>query len=369
MAEVIDEAIKWRFTNPEEYAQRVIEIHADPAREASPTRDGRRPRHRVLVVARSATDRARSWGASTSSTTSPPHALALTDARRLAEERAELLEREERRAQEEMALSRAAHAMASALTPADVHEHLLDKAAALVVRLHQERRAGAPARRDAGGSRPPGASPRSRSGAWATGRRRGGAPGDVQPAPLHLQRHARPTTASPPVSSGRRASARSCTCRSCSATRAYGVLSVNATEPARVRRARAEGDRRAHPPRGERTAERPPVRAGAPHRRDPSAGADRRRAAERGRARAGRPLPGRGRLPGGRRLLQRLAVPDGRLALLVGDVSGKGVEAAGVTAMVRHMAEALSQHRGEPGRAGVRSSTTSCAPGWPTAPW
>jgi serine phosphatase RsbU (regulator of sigma subunit) len=38
----------------------------------------------------------------------------------------------------------------------------------------------------------------------------------------------------------------------------------------------------------------------------------------------------------------------GRLALLVGDVSGKGVEAAGVTAMVRYMTEALSQHRGEP---------------------
>jgi serine phosphatase RsbU (regulator of sigma subunit) len=39
---------------------------------------------------------------------------------------------------------------------------------------------------------------------------------------------------------------------------------------------------------------------------------------------------------------------DGRLALLVGDVSGKGVEAAGVTAMVRYMAEALSQHCPDP---------------------
>ena len=46
---------------------------------------------------------------------------------------------------------------------------------------------------------------------------------------------------------------------------------------------------------------------------------------------------------------------DGRLALLVGDVSGKGVEAAGVTAMVRYMAEALSQHRGEPADAGGRA--------------
>jgi serine phosphatase RsbU (regulator of sigma subunit) len=41
-------------------------------------------------------------------------------------------------------------------------------------------------------------------------------------------------------------------------------------------------------------------------------------------------------------------LPGGRLAILVGDVSGKGVEAAGVTAMVRYMAEALSQHRPEP---------------------
>ncbi len=41
-------------------------------------------------------------------------------------------------------------------------------------------------------------------------------------------------------------------------------------------------------------------------------------------------------------------LPGGRLALLVGDVSGKGVAAAGVTAMVRYMTEALSQHSGEP---------------------
>ena len=36
------------------------------------------------------------------------------------------------------------------------------------------------------------------------------------------------------------------------------------------------------------------------------------------------------------------------MAILVGDVSGKGVEAAGLTAMVRYMAEALSQHRSGP---------------------
>ena len=41
-------------------------------------------------------------------------------------------------------------------------------------------------------------------------------------------------------------------------------------------------------------------------------------------------------------------IDDGRLAILVGDVSGKGVEAAGMTAMVRYMAEALSQHARDP---------------------
>jgi serine phosphatase RsbU (regulator of sigma subunit) len=34
--------------------------------------------------------------------------------------------------------------------------------------------------------------------------------------------------------------------------------------------------------------------------------------------------------------------------IVIGDVSGKGVEAAGVTAMVRYMAEALSQHCADP---------------------
>lgn len=40
---------------------------------------------------------------------------------------------------------------------------------------------------------------------------------------------------------------------------------------------------------------------------------------------------------------------DGRVAVLVGDVSGKGVDAAGTTAMVRYSAEALSQHEHDPG--------------------
>ena len=90
-----------------------------------------------------------------------PARLALADARRLATERAQLLEREERRSHEEVALSRAAHAMASALTPSEIHEILLDNAHALVGACHKSavlagdaaacccrpRRAGSPRRR------------------------------------------------------------------------------------------------------------------------------------------------------------------------------------------------------------------------------
>ncbi len=43
-------------------------------------------------------------------------------------------------------------------------------------------------------------------------------------------------------------------------------------------------------------------------------------------------------------------LPDGHVAVLVGDVSGKGVDAAGTTAMVRYMAEAFSHREGDPGR-------------------
>jgi serine phosphatase RsbU (regulator of sigma subunit) len=41
-------------------------------------------------------------------------------------------------------------------------------------------------------------------------------------------------------------------------------------------------------------------------------------------------------------------LPGGEVAVLLGDVSGKGVEAAGVTAMVRYMTEALGQHQRSP---------------------
>ncbi len=106
---------------------------------------------------------------------------------------------------------------------------------------------------------------------------------------------------------------------------------------------------RAGPPRRERAPERAAVRAGAPHRRDPAAGADRRASCPSvaGLELAALYQPAAGSQVGGD-FYSAWPLADGRLALLVGDVSGKGVEAAGVTAMVRYMAEALSQHRADP---------------------
>ncbi|HVH01060.1 MAG TPA: GAF domain-containing protein, partial [Miltoncostaeaceae bacterium] len=131
MRELVGERIKWRFTNPDEYSERVLAVLDDPSRESvddAETVDGRAIEHSsspvrdpsgVLV------------GRVDILTDVTPARSALAEARRLATERAELLEREERRAQEEVALSRAAHMMASALTLSDIHEHLLDQAHAL----------------------------------------------------------------------------------------------------------------------------------------------------------------------------------------------------------------------------------------------
>ena len=132
MRTVLDEQIKWRFTNPEEFAARVLAIHAEPTCESTEDRetvDGRAIEYSSAPV-RDAAGALVGRVDILHDVTPARHALA--DARRLATERAQLLEREERRAQEEVALSRAAHVMASALTPADIHQHLLDHVHALV---------------------------------------------------------------------------------------------------------------------------------------------------------------------------------------------------------------------------------------------
>lgn len=71
---------------------------------------------------------------------------ALIEARELAEQNAALLEREEERAREEIAIARAAHLLASALTRQDIHEQLVTQVHALIdadkVVLYNIRRRG-----------------------------------------------------------------------------------------------------------------------------------------------------------------------------------------------------------------------------------
>lgn len=71
---------------------------------------------------------------------------ALIEARELAEENAALLEREEERAREEIAIARAAHLLASALTRQDIHEQLVTQVHSLIstdkVVLYNVRRRG-----------------------------------------------------------------------------------------------------------------------------------------------------------------------------------------------------------------------------------
>ena len=113
-------------------AARRSQIHADPAHEAIEDRetvDGRAIEYSSSPV-RDASGAIVGRVEMLHDVT--PARLALADARRLATERAQLLEREERRSHEEIALTRAAHAMASALTPPEIHEILLDNAHALV---------------------------------------------------------------------------------------------------------------------------------------------------------------------------------------------------------------------------------------------
>lgn len=57
---------------------------------------------------------------------------ALLEARELAEQNAELLEREEERGREEIAIARAAHMLASALTRQDIHEQLVTQVQGLI---------------------------------------------------------------------------------------------------------------------------------------------------------------------------------------------------------------------------------------------
>ena len=223
MRVVIDEVLKWRFTNPEEFAARTLQIHADPAHEAIEDRetvDGRAIEYSSSPV-RDASGAIVGRVEMLHDVT--PARLALADARRLATERAQLLEREERRSHEEMALTRAAHAMASALTPREIHEILLDNTHALVGACHKSAVLASDARRDAAADAP------TRGFAeetirHMTYRRRRGARGRAwSPTSARSSAATRSwTSACRGGSWGRRGSARSCTSRSSWATGCTG---------------------------------------------------------------------------------------------------------------------------------------------------
>jgi PAS domain S-box-containing protein len=347
MGSVLDEQVKWRFTNPEEFAARALAIHADPTCESTGDRetvDGRAIEYSSSPV-RDAAGALVGRVDILHDVTPARHALA--DARRLATERAQLLEREERRAQEEVALSRAAHVMASALTPADIHQHLLDNVHALVPACEKsavltvDRRGAVLPAAVRGFADETVRRMTFRSGEGVVGRvivnKRPFICNDTLVDERVSKRITRPegirSFMHVPLVLGEKV---------------YGLVSVNSEQPrafgerdlkvlAELARYAASALQNALQFEQERhiaeTLQQALISEDLPR----AAGLE---LAALYHAAAGSQVGGD--------FYSAWPLAEGRLAILVGDVSGKGVEAAGVTAMVRYMAEALSQHRPEP---------------------
>jgi PAS domain S-box-containing protein len=347
MREVVADRLRWRFVEPAEYVRRTLAIYDDPEtsvhdelhtvdgkvleRFSAPVRDAEGELlGRVEILSDVSVNRE-----------------ALAEAHRLAEETAQLRMMEEMRAREEMALARAAHLMASALTRADIHEHLLDQAeelsacdacAVLLVDRHGEVTTAA------AHGLPPDSRGRveERGGERVVGRvlgsRRPFICNDVEAEGPSLAAGLPPGTRSSihvPLLLGERP---------------YGVLMVGS------RRVRAFGGRElrmladlanhaglalqnAMQFEQERHAAETLQHALLPDELPTVPGlqmAGLYRAAAG--AQVGGDFYGAWRMPGG------------EVAVLVGDVSGKGVEAAGLTAAVRYAAEGVSMYERDPGR-------------------
>jgi PAS domain S-box-containing protein len=344
---VVAERVKWRFTNPEDYAARVLAAHDDPADEAVlevETVDGRAVEHSSTPVR---DPEGRLVGRVDILTDVSAARGALAEARRLAAERAELLEREERRAHEEGTLARAAHEMASALSPAEVQEALLDHAHALVPGCEKSAVLMADGRGDVAPVLTRGfdeatlARMTFRLGQGTVGRMMAeGRPFVCNDTAVDDRLSTRITGPEgirsfmlvPLVRGGR----------------VLGLVSLNCLSP------REFGEREV------RVVTELARHAASALQNALQFERERHIAATLQQALIADDLPtipgvelaalyqaAAGSLVGGD-FYSAWRMPDGRLALLMGDVSGKGVEAAGVTAMVRYMAEALSQHRPEP---------------------
>ncbi len=344
---LVDTLIKWRFVNPDEYARRIHAIHADTTHRVTheaETVDGRAIEHSSSPV-RDSTDavvgRVIMLHDVTASRT------ALLDARRLASERAALLEREERRAQEEVALTRAAHAMASALTPAAIHERLLEESMGMlpacerVAVLTLDRRGIVLPAATRGFSDTSIARMTFRSGDGVVGRvMSDGRPFICNDTEMDERISTRITRAEGILSFMHVPLMLS--------DRVYGLVSVNSSHRHAFgeRELRLVSELARHASAALQNALRfEQERHIAETLQQALLAQDLPRVA--GLELAALYHPAAGSQVGGD-FYSAWPLCDGRLALLVGDVSGKGVEAAGVTAMARYMAEALSQHNSEP---------------------
>lgn len=347
LASLLDDLIKWRFVNPDEYAARIHAIHADTSHGAAheaETVDGRVIEHSSSPVHDSAglvVGRVIMLHDVTAART------ALLEARRLASERAALLEREERRAQEEVALTRAAHAMASALTPADIHERLVEESMSLipacdrVAVLTVDRRGVVLPGATCGFSEASVAGMIFRSGDGVVGRvLADGRPFICNDTEMDERISTRITRAEGILSFMH--------VPLMLAERVYGLVSVNSSQ----RHAFGERELRLMSELARHASGALQNALRFEQERHIAETLQQALLAEELPRTAGLEMaalyqPAAGSQVGGD-FYSAWPLSDGRLALLVGDVSGKGVEAAGVTAMVRYMAEALSQHRSDP---------------------
>ncbi len=273
---------------------------------------------------------------------------ALLEARALAEENAALLEREERRAQEEIAIARGAHMLASALTRADIHDQLVQQAVTLVgaekvVLLRVRRRGDLAVGAATGFTRETLRGMRRRRGEGVLAR-----VVDTRRAYLCTDTYDDPGLDLPIIAPAEIRSFIAVPIEL--ADRVYGVLTVYSPEPdafterdlrvlrelcrhaaAAVQNAlQFEQERQiAETLQDALLAEEPPEVDGL-------------EMATLYRAAAGAMVGGD--------LYDVWVLPNGRVAVMVGDVAGKGVQAAGTTGMVRYLVEGLAAHEQDPGR-------------------
>lgn len=344
---LVSERLKWRFTNPDEFESRVLPLYDDPTVVDESYEDAVNGQIVKHYSGPATDDGGAVLGRVEVFTDVTVAQEALRAARRLAEERVELLEREEKRAQEEVALTRAGHLMASAMSRDDIHEHLLEQAEALV---HCDKSAVLVV--DSVGNA---IAATSRGFAEETVKKMIFAAGEgivgrvlENRRPFICNDTASETrlTEGIVVPEGIRSFIHMPLVLG---ERNYGLFSVNSTEP------RSFGEREL------RVLTELARHATAALQNALQFEQERHIAETLQQALLTETLPS---IPGlelaalyqaspgtavGGDLYNVWTLPDGRCAVLVGDVSGKGVEAASVTAMVRHMADAISQSEQRPG--------------------